>query len=136
MPSSERSRQHVSSGAPWEPVVGYSRAVRAGDTVYVSGTASVDAEGRIGPVGDPYGQAVQALRIIERALREAGAALADVVRTRIYLRDMAHWQEVGRAHGELFRDVRPATTLIAVSDFIDPEILVEIEAEAVIGAGS
>lgn len=128
------SRQNISSGAPWEALVGYSRAVRVGQTVYVSGTVASDEAGQVIGPGDSYAQAVYILRKIETALVQAGATLGDVVRTRLYVTDMGRWQEVTRAHAEVFAAIRPAATLVAVAALISPEYLVEIEVDAMIGA--
>ena len=126
------SRHNISSGGPWEDVVGYSRAVRVGDQVFVAGTTAVGADGAVVGASDVYAQTLQALRTIKTALEQAGAAITDVVRTRMFVTDISQWEAVGRAHGEFFRDIKPAATMVEVSKLIDPALLVEIEADAVI----
>jgi enamine deaminase RidA (YjgF/YER057c/UK114 family) len=126
------AKQLVATGTPWEPIVGYSRAVRVGNVVHVAGTTATDTDGQVVGIGDPGAQTVQAIENIQRALVAAGATLEDVVRTRIYVTDISTWEQIGRAHGRYFAGIRPATSMVEVSRLIQPEMLVEIEAEAIV----
>jgi len=126
-------RENVRGNSPYEPIVGYSRAVRVGDSVHVAGTTATGADGKIVGKGDPYAQAIQCFKNVEQALHEAGANFRDVVRTRMYVTDITRWEAVGRAHGQIFRDIRPVATMVEVSRLVDPDMLVEIEVDAVVG---
>jgi len=126
------ARQNISTGSKWEPLIGYSRAVKVGNMIFVSGTTGMGEDGKLVGPGDPYKQTVQAFKVVEKALARAGASLKDVVRTRLYVTDISKWEAYGRAHGELFGEIRPATAMIQISKLIEPDMVVEVEADAVL----